>query len=136
VAESHLGNVWFDDEAGDGVEAMIRAAGQYVRPTDDLRPRVLEAARLHSGERWAKRRICQVGMLVIWLAFFSAANHGLDFPQSRRTGMLAAAGINELVSPAAAAATAAPRSGDGDWRMTDAFTELRRQQAQMLRFPM
>jgi hypothetical protein len=29
--------------------------------------------------------------------------------------------------------TATTRSGDGDWRIIDAFTKLRRQQAQLLR---
>jgi hypothetical protein len=133
MVESHTCNLPFDDGAGDGIEAMIRAAGQYVRPTDDLRPRVLEAARLQRGERSAKRLICHASLFAAVLAFFSAANRDLDLPQSRRTGMLAAAGFNELVSPAA---SSTPRSGDGDWRMIDAFTELRRHQAQLLRFPM
>jgi hypothetical protein len=31
------------------VESMIRAAGDYVQPSRDLRPRVLEAARVESG---------------------------------------------------------------------------------------
>jgi hypothetical protein len=130
VAESHAWNMPFED---DGVEAMIRAAGQYVRPTDDLRPRVLEAARLQCGERSAKRRICHISLFILLLTFFTAADQGLDIRQSRRTGMLAAAGFDKLISPAAAAT---PRSGDGDWRMIDAFTELRRQQAQLLRLAM
>jgi hypothetical protein len=113
---------------------MIRAAGQYVRATDDLRPRVLEAARVQRGERWAQRCICRVGMFTLLLAFFTAADrHGIGFPQSHPTGALMAGGFDELISPAA---SAAPRSGDGDWRMIEAFTELRRQQAQVLRFAM
>jgi hypothetical protein len=133
VIESHAWTFPFDEDANGGVEAMIRAAGQYVCPTDDLRPRVLEAARLQRGERSAKRCLCQVGMLMLLLAFFAAVDQGLDFPQSRRTGMLAAAGFDKLVSPAA---DATPRRGDGDWRMIDAFTELRRQQAELFRFAM
>jgi hypothetical protein len=70
---------------------------------------------------------------MLWLAFFAAADQNvLDAQRSRPTGTLAAARL-ELLSPAT---TATPRSGDGDWRMIDAFTELRRQQARVLRFAM
>jgi hypothetical protein len=46
-----------DDERMDlaKLELMIASAGQYVRPTDDLRPRVLEVAR----ERYGVRRTCR-----------------------------------------------------------------------------
>jgi hypothetical protein len=123
-----------DDDLYEDVEAMIRAmiraAGQYVRASDDLRPRVLEAARCRSCEKWARRRIRHLAVFVLLLSFFTAVDrHNLDIQRSRPSGMLASTGFNELFS-----ATAIPRSGDGDWRMIDAFTNLRRQQAQVLRF--
>ena len=65
------------------------------------------------------------------LAFFAAADqHGLDARRSRPASILASAGFDELFAPTSASSV---RSGDGDWRMIDAFTELRRQQAQLLR---
>jgi hypothetical protein len=114
------------------VEAMVRAAGHYVRASDDLRPRVLEEARLHWGERRAQRCVRHVAMFVLLLAFFTAASPcGSDDQRLRPNSMLASAGFDELLMPTAAPTT---RSGDGDWRMIEAFTELRRQQAQVLRF--
>jgi hypothetical protein len=116
----------------DDIEAMVRSAGEYVRASDDLRPRVLEAARLQHGERRAKRRIWFVAVCVLLLAICHVANpNGSLDQQSRPNAMLVAAGFHELFSPTRAASI---RSGDGDWQMIDAFTKLRRQQAQMLRF--
>lgn len=116
----------------DDIEAVVRSAGEYVRASDDLRPRVLEAARLQHGEHRAKRRIRHVAVCVLLLAFCHVAEwRGSRDQQSPPNGMLAAAGFHELFSPTQAASI---RSGDGDWRMIDAFTKLRRQQAQLLGF--
>jgi len=118
------------DESLDGVEAMIRAAGQYVHASENLRPRVLEEARFHCNERTAQRCIRRLAMFALMLAFFTAANPlGRSDQSLRPSALLAAAGFNELLMPVAAPST---RSGDGDWRMIDAFTELRRQQALVL----
>lgn len=48
-----------DDDAFDlaKLERMIASAGHYVRPTDDLRPRVLELARERYGDRRTFRRL-------------------------------------------------------------------------------
>lgn len=116
----------------DEVAALVRAASQYVRASDDLRPRVLEAARLQCRERRAQRWSRHAAVMVLLLAFFTAAGRqGLETERSRPLGIVVAAGFDEFFSPTAVAAT---RSGDGDWRMLEAFTELRRQQAQVLRF--
>jgi hypothetical protein len=116
------------------VEAIVRSAGQYVRASDDLRPRVLEAARMQSGEQRAQRRIRHVSVVVLLLACLHIAEwQGLHGPLLRSHGMLMAAGFRETFTPIPTAST---RSGDGDWRVLDAFTELRRQQAQLLRFEM
>jgi len=120
------------NESADEVEALVRAAGDYVRASDDLRPRVLEAARLQNRERQAQRWIRHVAVLVVAVGFATAA--GQQAGEGERThsiGIVASAGFDELLSPAT---VVAPRSGDGDWRMLEAFTKLRRQQAQVLRF--
>ncbi len=123
----------FDDyESAEEVEALVRAAGEYVRASDDLRPRVLEAARLQWRERRVRRWIRHAAVLVLSLGFATAAGRqGLDGERSHPIGIVAAAGFDEVFAPTA---VAAQRSGDGDWRMFEAFTKLRQQQAQVLRF--
>jgi hypothetical protein len=110
---------------------MVRTAGEYVRASDDLRPRVLEAARFRCGEQRAQRLIQRVVMCIVLLVWcFAAEQKHFETQQSYSTAMLAASGFDELDVPLNAASL---RTGDGDWRMLDAFTELRRQQAQLLR---
>lgn len=121
-----------DDDPCAVVEALVRAAGAYVHATDDLRPRVLEAARLQCGERSARRRIRHLATTLLLLAMLTLADQSnRDVRYSARPTVLAAASFDDLFAPPMAAV---PRSGDGDWRMIDAFTELRRQQAEALRF--
>ena len=60
------------DTAGE-VEAMLLAAGDYVRASDDLRPRVLEAARLQRRELRARRMIRRAAVAVVLLAAFTAS---------------------------------------------------------------
>jgi hypothetical protein len=113
------------------VEAIVRAAGHYVRASDDLRPRVLEAARAQCGEQRAQRCIRHLAVFCLLLAMFTSFwPSRLNLDQPRAGGMLIAAGFNRLLIPPEAAEV---RHGDGDWRLIEAFTELRRQQAQVLR---
>jgi hypothetical protein len=119
------------DQPLDDIEALVKAAGQYVRASDDLRPRVLEAARMQCGEQRAQRCIRHLAVCTCLVAFFNIAIwQRWDDEPSRPNAMLTAAGFHEVFSPAAAVSI---RNGDGDWRMIDAFTKLRRQQAQLLR---
>jgi hypothetical protein len=124
VAESHEWNDTLD------VEALVRAAGGYVRASDDLRPRVLEAARLQCRERRAQRWIRHVAAMIVLLGFATASGQQEWQDRGGPLRIVAAAGFDEFFSPTAAASK---RSGDGDWRMFEAFSELRRQQAQVLR---
>ena len=52
------------DAQWDDVEALVRAAGQYVRPSEELRPRLLETARAESRERQAQWRFWQLALAV------------------------------------------------------------------------
>jgi hypothetical protein len=118
------------DEPVGGVEAMVLAAGQYVGASDDLRPRVMEAARLQSGEQSVRRCLRHVALVVVLLALLvPEIRQGLG-EQSSRWSAIEEFNTEVLHSVSPAATT---RSGDGDWRMFEAFTELRRQQAQLLR---
>ena len=104
-------------------EALVRAAGDYVRPSDDLRPRVLETARAESHERWAQRRIWQVALAVALLGLCSTSFHGrLTKSAARSAGGLQAAAIAPHIE-----------AGHDGWSMVDSFTDLRRRHAAMLR---
>lgn len=123
---------WLDNSSADAadIEAQIRAAGDYVRASEDLRPRVLEAARLQRHERQAQRWLRRVAVIVLLAATAGATLRQSDAPRVRPIGIVMAAGFDEFFMPTAVASA---HSADGDWRMIDAFTELRRQQAQVLR---
>lgn len=123
---------WFDNSSADtaDVEALIRAAGGYVRASDDLRPRILEAARLQRHERRAQRWLWRAAVVVLLLATVGGTLEQGNARSTRPIGIVMAAGFDEFFVPTAVASVGAT---DGDWRMIDAFTELRRQQAQVLR---
>ena len=55
------------------IEAIIRAAGDHIEPTDDLRPRTLEAARRRCRQQRIGRRAggLAVAALLLAMSFFS-----------------------------------------------------------------
>lgn len=55
------------------IEALIRAAGNYVRPSDDLRPRVLESARAEVNARQINGRL-RVWVVAAVVLFMLLAN--------------------------------------------------------------
>ena len=65
-------------EEPDDVEALIRGAGQYVRPSEDLRPRVLESARAQSHARLTERRIWQASLAIALLGAIVTASGPWD----------------------------------------------------------
>ena len=114
----------------DEIEAMVLAAGQYVRASDDLRPRVLETARSQCGERRAQRCLHHFAVFIALLAFFTTIYHNqLEGNNPGLRDSVLAVISNRTSSPASPTV----RSGNWDWSMIDAFTELRRQQAAVFR---
>ncbi len=111
------------DAGFDDVESLVRAAGNYVRPSDDLRPRVLETARSESRERRNQRRMWQLALVVALLGVFTTAE------RARWKAAAAAPGI--LVE--AAALVGGDETADSGWGLVDSFTQLRRRHAAMLR---
>ena len=104
------------------VELLIRAAGSYVRPSEELRPRVLEAARVELGERKAQRRIWQVAIAIGLLGtMFAVAGDRMPVTPTFSHGML-------QVSPEARQAD----GGAAGWSIVEAYTDLRRRQAALL----
>src|SRR4051794_24138236 len=119
----------WDDEFND-VEAIVRAAGHYVAASDNLRPRVLEAVRMETGEQRSRHCLRTATLFTLLVVLFtSVARQIWDGPQVV-TSSLDNPGYEESISPISAMTT---RTGDGDWRIIDAFIKLRRQQAQLLR---
>jgi hypothetical protein len=102
------------------VESLIRAAGSYVRPSEELRPRVLEATRAESGERRARRRIWHVAIAIGLLGTIFAVAGNRIMP-IRSHGVL-------KVGPEVRTA----EGGGAGWSIVEAFTDLRRRQAALL----
>lgn len=118
----------WDGDVAD-VEELIRGAGNYVQVSKDLRPRVLEAARLKSGERQARsvvRKAALVAALLTWSVTTSIRS--LDIPENLRELTIVAAGTYP-----ASASHASGGNNDVGWSLVDAFTELRCRQADVLR---
>ena len=118
----------WDGDVGD-IEELIRSAGNYVQVSEDLRPRVLEAARLKSGERRARsvvRRTALIAALLMW--WVTASIRTLDIPENLRELSVVAAGTYP-----ASASRVSGGNNDVGWSLVDAFTELRCRQADVLR---
>jgi hypothetical protein len=109
------------------VESLIRASADFVQPSRDLRPRVLEAGRLENGERRARRRIGRAGSFAAMLAFFTvSAVEWIDTSDTFRH-------LTLVASASHAASMRDGSGGDSGWALVEAYTELRRRQAEVLR---
>ena len=109
------------------LESLVRSAGDYVRPSDDLRPRVLENARAVRKERQARRWIGHMAACALVCGLLAAA---LQTPSTvaTRESATAALGYRLFWNTQRTIGT-----NDTSWSMVDSFTELRRRQAELLR---
>ncbi|QDV12573.1 hypothetical protein CA51_24590 [Rosistilla oblonga] len=118
-----------DAERGDSpaIEAVIRAAGDYVVVSDDLRPRTIEAAIERQGLAVTRRR-------VRWAALGAALFLAVSIPWVRSYD----GGGLESVSPTtaeihrAALRYAAEANITPDWALQKVVDDLRRSQAERL----
>jgi len=111
----------------DEIETLVRSACDYVRASDDLRPRVLEAARVVRGEQRARWRVCQLAVCALMLGLFiAAARRHAEMPA---TDLQSGSATGRLLSQAPPAAA----TSDSVWEMVDSFTDIRRRQAEVLR---
>src|SRR5262249_14891363 len=116
---------WGGDVAD--VEELIRSAGNYVQVSKDLRPRVLESARLKNGERRARSVVRKTGLVAALLMWcITASIRSLDMPEDLRQLTIIATG-------SVPAGHVSGGNGDIGWSLVDAFTELRCRQADVLR---
>lgn len=105
----------------DDIEALIRSAKDYVHASDDLRPRILEAARSQRGEQRALGYLRQAAIVLAIFGLLTMARQGTA--DHAEPALLAAVSAESLLSAAAA---------DGNWGLVDSFTELRQRQAELL----
>jgi hypothetical protein len=112
------------DQPRDDLEGLIRLAGDYVQASDDLRPRVLEAAKAASRERRARRRIMQIAAVILVAIMPAATYFG---------GSLQPSAAQASLWPLQNEPAAGGKTGDACWEVVDSFTELRRYQARVLR---
>jgi hypothetical protein len=112
------------------IEAAVGAASGYVRASDDLRPRVLENARIARRE-WRVQlinRIAAVGIFVLAMSTtaFRAPSVSTVNPHSL---IWIVRSSNSLFIPAQATAL---QGSELAWQLVDSFTDLRRRQADAL----
>ena len=116
-----------DEQSFEQIEAAIRAAGDYIRPSEDLRPRTLEAAREDCGLRRAEQKLAALAIVALMLVTVaSPVVHYIDALR-RQTS---APSASELQLQGLRYASD-PRIGP-NWGLAEAFTQLRRVQADRL----
>jgi hypothetical protein len=109
-------------------ERIVRAAGKYIEPSDDLRPRVLEAARDVCADRRSRRSILMwtlVGAVAMLLSTFfidqySQWHHRAQSPTTAE------------IQEDAVRISMRDRTSL-DWGFLEAFVKLRGEQAEKLR---
>ncbi|HEY2415529.1 MAG TPA: hypothetical protein VGI40_25025 [Pirellulaceae bacterium] len=110
------------------VELLISAARDYVRPSDDLRPRVLETARTERRERRLQRQLAQMAAVVLLMIT------GLTVYHQPESSDRAGAFLPTVEAMSAESQVEAARFADhASWETVESFTDLRRRQAQLLR---
>lgn len=102
----------------DDLEALLRSAKDYVHPSDDLRPRVLEAARNRRQQRQWLGYLQHVAVVLMFVGALAWSMYGAaDFVE------VASASRDRMLSSA---------EKDWNWGLVDSLTEFRRRQAVLL----
>ena len=115
------------EDAFESIEAMVRAAGNYVVPSDDLRPRTLEAAREICRIKRTERKLG--GFVLTSLCFCLLSMPLADCLVVWRSHSLAPSAME--MQRRALQITTEPDSNPS-WGLMEAFDELRRLQAARL----
>jgi hypothetical protein len=118
-----------EPEAFDSVESLIRSACGYVLPTDDLRPRTLEAARASCRQRRWNSRIGGLALTIILLAMCGFPHWGIS-PEGDQLARASAA-IRHFDLHEQASLRKIPAGFDPGWALFEAFSELRKKQSDL-----
>ena len=112
-----------------GVEEMIRAAGNFLDVTDDLRPQTVEQARHESRKTSTRFWIPIVAVIAVFLVISVGMLRGrLSSTPLLMAGVIADG--DQLY--ATALQRAAQAHVDPSWSLVDAFRELRERQASVI----
>ncbi len=116
-----------DDSVMVPVELLIRAAGNYVVPSDNLRPRTLEAARESAADRAGFYRLARLFLVLLFCSALSVP--ALDRLSAWHDKSVSPS-VSEIQDQASRIAT---EKGVGPhWGLYEAFTRLRFRQADKL----
>ena len=126
---THPHDIADDDDRLAQVEALIRDAADYVRPSRDLRPRALEAAR---DDRFTRRfsramRLTAMAAAIVGVAVSAAAS----WEAARRNRHEFSAGADQQALDKRAELHAA-RCGGLGWGLVEAFLDLREERTERL----
>ena len=111
------------------IESLIFAAERYVRPSDDLRPRVFETVRLERHERRLQRHLAQMAAVVLLMVTAITVVRQPEVSDRTR------AFLPTVKAMSAESQVEAARFTDhSTWEAVESFTDLRRRQAQLLHF--
>ena len=117
-------------EPDNDLERLVRAAGHYVQASSDLRPRVIESARAECGQRRLRRRLLQVAIVLICVGLLAASTR--QFRNSTHTSR--DAWLMGAFPHGGSVWQSSGRPADAlGWETVDAFTEVRRRQAEAIR---
>lgn len=109
------------------VEARISDARDYVRVSDDLRPRVLEAGR----SRWMDMRMRG---FIEWASVVAIAiAMVVPFRPPSNAALASDFGFHVGLTAEMSDAAFGPGPDKANWMLVDAFTEFRRRQSETLR---
>ncbi len=119
------------------LESLIRAAGDYVHPTGDLRPRTLEAARLRCRQQRRASGMAFAAILLVLMlpsgmqrpAHFNRIN---PFSETANVGSLRWQAGQWQADRSKVTSAGQVTDGNVNWALVEGFTQLRRHQAELL----
>ncbi|TWT76675.1 hypothetical protein CA13_71720 [Planctomycetes bacterium CA13] len=118
----------WNHETYSDIESLIRTASDFVRPSEDHRPRTLEAARARCADLRTEQKLgVFLACALLVLAIVSPGFHYLSRYRSRFQGTTAAE-IQEQASIISIKANVSPQ-----WGMFEAFSQWREDQAEGFR---
>lgn len=115
------------EKDSEGIESMVFAARHYVQASDDLRPRVLEAAKQYCGDRHAERKLGSFVIMVMVALIITSPL--IDYATTLRSAAFPRS-ASEMQQRAADLST---EPGVGThWALADVFSQWRMLQASRL----
>lgn len=119
---------WLEDGGAEmsRVEQTVFAAGNFIRPSEDLRPRTLEAAKEHCAKRRLRLTFSSMAIAIALLSLIS-------IPLGARLRERRSQTVSPSIEIQHRAIEYATSAGFGpDWGLTEAFSQLRASQANHL----